>query len=368
MATTNQTFIPLEAIHPSELIKDEMRERGLKRNELAKRMGIQSSNLSRLINSKETITPQTAQRLEQALGIPAEMWLNLQAAYDRDVRLVLERDNQEAEYSAIERVIAEMVNLPLLLKQLAMDSYRFAQDRVKALYAQLNINSTDELLTLAAPAGQFKRSDKLATDDKNLRTWVLLAHKECLNKQTDMAYKEGNAVLAAYEIATLANRGDITEQKMSDILNRFGICYSVVQKIEKVPVDAYSAIMDNVPHIVTSHRRNNMDMLIFDVLHELKHVHSDLKNGESNLSCNEYTHLDPKEVEANRFAEDTLIPPDIWERILSVNSKSLNPYHVFHAVIKGAKEYGISESIASWRYKHETGCYAIRGHKSPGIK
>ena len=368
MATTNQTFIPIEAIHPSELIKDEMRERGLKRNELAKRMGIQSSNLSRLINNKETITAQTAQRLEQALGIAAEMWLNFQAAYDRDARLILERDNQEAEYSAIEKVISEMVNLPLLLKQLAMDSYRFAQDRVKELYAQLHINSTDELLTLAATAGQFKRSDKLATDDKNLRTWVLLAHKECLNKQTDVEYKEGNAVLAANEIATLANKGGITEQNISEILNRFGICYSFVQKIEKAPVDAYSTIIDNVPHIVTSHRRNNMDMLIFDVLHELKHVHSDLRNGEANLSCNEYTHLDPKEVEANRFAEDALIPPKIWESILSVKSQSLNPYHVFNTVIKEARKNGISESIASWRYKHETGCYAIRGHKSPGIK
>lgn len=368
MATTNQTFIPLEAIHPSELIKDEMRERGLKRNELAKRMGIQSSNLSRLINSKETITQQTAQRLEQALGIPAEVWLNLQAAYDRDVRLILERDNQEAEYSEIEKVIAEMVNLPLLMKQMALDTFHFAQDRVKALYAQLNVNSTDELLTLSAPAGQFKRSEKLATDEKNLRTWILLAHKECLNKQTNATYKEGNAVSAAREIADLTNKGTITEQQITDILNQFGICYSFVQKIDKAPVDAYSTIMDNVPHIVTSHRRNNMDMLVFDVLHELKHIHSDLKEGISNISCYEYTQLDPKEIEANRFAEDTLIAPEIWGKILSVKSKSLNPYHVFHAVIKGAKKHGISESIAAWRYKHETGYYDFRGHKSPAIK
>ena len=262
-----------------------------------------------------------------------------------------------------------MVNLPLLLKQLAMDSYRFAQDRVKELYAQLNINNTDELLTLAAPAGQFKRSDKLATDDKNLRTWVLLAHKACMDKQTEIAYEDGNAVLAAQKIADIANKGCATEQQIKEILESYGISYSVVEKIDKAPVDAYSMMKGNAPYIVTSHRRNNMDMLVFDILHELKHIHTDLKDGEANLSCNgEYTHLDPKEVEANRFAEDTLIPPDIWERILSVNSKSLNPYHVFHAVINGAKKHGISESIASWRYKHETGCYTIRGHKSPGIK
>lgn len=57
METTNKTFVPVAAIHPTELIKDEMRERGLKRRELAARMGIKLPNLSRLLNKKESITP-----------------------------------------------------------------------------------------------------------------------------------------------------------------------------------------------------------------------------------------------------------------------------------------------------------------------
>lgn len=369
MATTNKTFVPLVAVHPTELIKDEMRERGLKRNELAKRMGIQLSNLSRLLNKKETITQQTASRLENALGIEAEIWLNMQAAYERDLQEISERDAQEKEYASIENVLSGILNLSILFKQLAIDTYTFAQDRVKELYSNFLVNNTDELLSLAAPVGRFKKSDKLATDENNLNTWVLLAHRECINQDVAKDYEIGNAIAAATEIARMANENQATESDIANILSNYGIAYSYVQKIEKAPIDAYSAIIGNKPGIVTSHRHNNMDMLVFDVLHELKHIHSDLKAGEANLSCNsDVSYLDEKEIAANKFAEDMLIPPAIWHSILKVQSKSLNPNHVFKAVIKEAMKNGISASIASWRYKHETGCYARRGYNSPRIK
>ena len=225
MATTNQTFVPLVAVHPTELIKDEMRERGLKRNELAKRMGMQLSNLSRLLNKNEAITSHIAHKLELALGIDAEMWLNLQAAYDRDLALISERDIQEKEYASIENVLSSIINVSLLFKQLAIDTYSFAQDRIKKLYSIFNVDSTDALIALTAPTGQFKRSDGLATDDKNLSTWVLLAHKECVTQTLASTYSEGNAVAAAEAIAQKANEGEVTETSIAEVLNSYGIGY-----------------------------------------------------------------------------------------------------------------------------------------------
>lgn len=370
MATTDKKFVPLVAVHPTELIKDEMRERGLKRNELAKRMGVQLPNLSRLLNKKETITCQTAARLETALGIEAEMWLNMQAAYDRDVISVSLRDAQEKEYASIENALAKILNVSLLLKSLAIDTYTFAQDRIKELYSAFHVANADELIALSIPTGRFKKSDKLASDNKNLNTWVLLAHIECVRKEVCDKYTEGNAVHAAADIAAMANGNEISEQAMADVLSGYGIAYGYVPKIEKAPVDAYSAIThDNKPCVITSHRRNNMDMLVFDVLHELKHIHTDLKPGETNISLNEERHnTDKREVAANKFAEDMLIPPSVWLKIMNAKSKSLNPNHIFNAVVKEAAKNGISASIASWRYKHDTGCYALKGYKSPCIK
>ena len=370
METLNHEFIPINAIHPTEIIKDEMRARGLKRGELAKRMDMQLSNLSRFINKKESITSNIASKLEIAFGIKSEVWLNMQAAYDRDVVLISDRDIQEKEYSSIENLLSNVLNIALLFKQLSIDTYTFAQDRIKKLYSIFCVNSTDELIAISSPAGLFKKSEKLSSDERNIKTWVLLAHLECLKQNSAANYKNGNAVLAAEEIAKKANTEDITEKLLSDILFRYGIGYGVVNKIEKAPIDAYSTIMHQTPYVITSHRHNNMDMLVFDILHELKHIHTDLKDGESNLSCNDSSEInnDEKELEANKFAEDKLIPPHIWKKILSSSPKSLNHNHVFNAVVNEATKNGIKASIASWRYKHENKYYSLRGYSSQKIK
>lgn len=82
--------VPFGATHPTEIIKDELKARGMPRKEFAARMGMQAPNVSRLLKG-EDITTATAARLEAALGIPAEQWLSLQAQYERDAGLIAER-------------------------------------------------------------------------------------------------------------------------------------------------------------------------------------------------------------------------------------------------------------------------------------
>lgn len=92
MATINEKFIPIEAIHPSELIKDELKARGMQRKELAERLGMKAPNLSRFFSAKESITPSMALKLEKALGISADYWMGLQVSYERDMEAIRQRD------------------------------------------------------------------------------------------------------------------------------------------------------------------------------------------------------------------------------------------------------------------------------------
>lgn len=106
MATINEKFIPLAPIHPSELIKDELKARGMQRKELAARLGMKAPNLSRLLNAKESITPAMALKLEGALGIPADYWMGLQVSYERDKEAIRQRDGEEAKAIQVEKALA----------------------------------------------------------------------------------------------------------------------------------------------------------------------------------------------------------------------------------------------------------------------
>lgn len=84
---------PVVATHPGELIKDELKERGMTQKQLAAETGIKPSVLSETINGKRSLSLNVAVALEKALGIPADIWMNMQTQYNLDTAQISERDN-----------------------------------------------------------------------------------------------------------------------------------------------------------------------------------------------------------------------------------------------------------------------------------
>jgi addiction module HigA family antidote len=78
------------AFHPGEFLLEEVEERGLKKTDLAKSIGLLPGNLSELFKGKRHINARLAVKLEMALGVSAEYWLGLQSAYDLNIARELE--------------------------------------------------------------------------------------------------------------------------------------------------------------------------------------------------------------------------------------------------------------------------------------
>ena len=95
----NKKKTPFIATHPGELIKDELKERKLTQKELSEMTGIKPSVLSETINGKRSVSLNVAIALEKALGISAEVWMNLQTQYDLDSAQIAEREKQKETVS-----------------------------------------------------------------------------------------------------------------------------------------------------------------------------------------------------------------------------------------------------------------------------
>ncbi len=76
---------PSQPIHPGEMIKDEIEYRGISQKDLAAEIGIPASVLNAVLNGKRSVTTEYALLLEAALGIEADIWLRLQADYNKQV-------------------------------------------------------------------------------------------------------------------------------------------------------------------------------------------------------------------------------------------------------------------------------------------
>lgn len=73
------------AIHPGEMIKDEIEFRGISQKALAAEIGLPASVLNEVLNGKRAVTTEYALLLEAALGIEADLWLKLQSDYNKQI-------------------------------------------------------------------------------------------------------------------------------------------------------------------------------------------------------------------------------------------------------------------------------------------
>lgn len=79
---SKQTLYSAVAIHPGEILKDEIEARELLKTDVAKSLGIQPGHLSELFKGKRNISPIVALKLQLLLDISAETWLGMQNLHD----------------------------------------------------------------------------------------------------------------------------------------------------------------------------------------------------------------------------------------------------------------------------------------------
>lgn len=88
---TKYTYQPDYAVTPGEVLADELEARGMTHQDLSERSGLLPDQLNLLAQANASITPDTAARLESALGMPAEFWLNLEARYQEALARIADK-------------------------------------------------------------------------------------------------------------------------------------------------------------------------------------------------------------------------------------------------------------------------------------
>lgn len=372
MATNNINTAPFRAVHPAEIIKDEIKARSMTQKEFAERMGMLAPNVTRLLKG-ENITVSIANKLESALGIPADFWMRLQAQYDKDVKAIAARDEKESAAIVTENMLSSTLNLPEIYKRLKISAVLYVQEKLNKLEEFLGFNPLEIRNQEFAQqlSYNYKKSDKNLVDEKNQATWLTLSYIESRRNTPATEFKQGNAKAAAEDIAAKAHTGNLRESEIKEILQHYGIAYSVVPKLEKTPIDAASIKVNNTPAIITTHRYNDMSRLIFNILHELGHIdlHMFHNNSEVFVSGDSYSTDSPKEREANSFAQNMLINQKLWNTMMDSGPiKSLRYGNIVEHLKTLSKENNLDFNIVVWRWKYESHTYQLKGIKTTPIQ
>ncbi|NKB71958.1 MAG: HigA family addiction module antidote protein [Candidatus Latescibacteria bacterium] len=69
--------------HPGEMLLEEfLKPLGISQSAFAVRLGVSFPRLNEIVRGRRGVTPDTALRLGQVLGMPADFWLGLQLDWD----------------------------------------------------------------------------------------------------------------------------------------------------------------------------------------------------------------------------------------------------------------------------------------------
>ena len=85
--------MPRPAIHPGEILAEELEEISVTPTELARQLQVPPNRITQILQGKRAVTGDTALRLGHWFGMSPQFWLNLQSAYD--IRVAAEEAGRE---------------------------------------------------------------------------------------------------------------------------------------------------------------------------------------------------------------------------------------------------------------------------------
>lgn len=343
-------YQPSHVPPPGETIVELLEHFGMSQTELARRMGRPQKTINEIIQGKNAITHETALQLERVLGTPAHFWLNNEARY----REFQARQSDEAQ---LQSHVIWLKNFPI--REMVAWGWLAAQEnpvqQLQALLAFFRIASPEQFdqLQLRQQAA-FRKASKFESDGFALTAW--LQRGELLAQDVECQPFDK----AAFRVALQEVRG-LTIRPFADVQNELvtlcaqsGVAVVLVPELPKTHVSGVARwITPQKALIQLTNRYKRADNFWFSFFHEAGHL---LLHGKSRIFIDTDSYEGGEEAEANRFAQNELIPADAYRRFRAQGQPNTESIKQFAAQI------GIAAGIVVGRLHHDDGNYQNHNH------
>jgi HTH-type transcriptional regulator/antitoxin HigA len=327
------------AIPPGELLAETLESLGMSQAELARRAGRPVQALNEIVRGSKEITPETALQLERVLGVPAHIWVRLEADYRCNLARLQDLKALEGEIPEAERYpYMEMAALGWVprvkdLRQRALELMKFF--RVSSL----------KNLELREPAVAWRKSPRINASPEALLAWLMRGEREAEGIEAAPFNKSLlQASLGELRGLTRQEREEFSP-RLVGLLARCGIVLVFERHLPRTGVQGATQWLGQKAVIQLSVRYKWSDIFWFSLFHEVGHLLLHHKGVFVNPQAGEKS---PQEREADHFATNELIPSARYRSFVrEADIRSSN------AVIAFAKEVGVAPSIVVGRLQHD---------------
>jgi len=298
---------------PGAILEGWLDERGMSQRELADRTSRSEKFISQLVNGKASLTADTAHALELVSGVGASTWLKIEAEYRASLKHAQAISAADAADSPVDAALVKF-----LRAHGVVTAARGARgEQTLHVFRFLGVASADGLAHLTRRhAAAFRTSTAFTPDAIAIEVVIALAHAQAQLLPT-----------APFDVASLRasipRLRALTCESPSDgaraartLLAQAGVALVFLPNIPKAHCNGVTLWEGNRALVAVTDRCQKEDIFWFTLFHEISHVLDGDRDAiylEGNAAADDKP---PAEARADRFATDTLIPPD-QEHLLS---------------------------------------------------
>ncbi len=335
-------FEPDFAVAPGQTLLESIESLDMDQRELAVRTGLTPKTVNQIIKGKAPITYETALKLEQATGVPAHFWNNLETNYREALARAEERARFESNTDWLERMVIPVREL------IRRGSVEVAPDAASLLKSVLRFFGTSttaawEKLWLK-PRVAYRRSRCFETQPGACAAWLRMGELEA-QKMDCQPFRKARVLKVLGEIrAMTAHLTPNFDHDLQEKCAQAGVAVVLVKEITGAPISGATRwLTSDKALIALSLRYKSDDQFWFSFFHEAGHI---LKGGKKAVFMDgNGDEEDEAEVAANNFAADFLIPPSDARRLGQLRSRQ--------SVIDFAQAIDIAPGIVVGRLQRE---------------
>nr|VFJ63756.1 MAG: addiction module antidote protein, HigA family [Candidatus Kentron sp. DK] len=337
----NNKYQPDFAIHPGEHLEEILETGAMTQAELAVRLGIHKKTINEIVKGKAPVSSEMALRLSKVFHYPAHLWNNMQRNYD-------ETAARRAEQQRLARHLDWLKKIPVkeMIKRGWLDAHQEPNARLDAVLRFFGIASPDQWQTVwETHQVAYRQSRRLAPSNMAVSIW--LRQGEIQARDIDCAPFDRKAFFSVLNEARALTRDplEVFQGRLTGACARAGVALVFVPELPKTGISGCTRWLGGKAIIQLSLRYKSNDQLWFTFFHEAGHI---LKHGRKAVFLEGDGSDDEKEVEANTFARDKLIPPAAYRRFLAEwDGRSLAPIEAF------AEKIGVAPGIVVGRLQFD---------------
>jgi HTH-type transcriptional regulator/antitoxin HigA len=337
MTTDDQIWSDL-AIPPGDTLAETIEALGMSQTELARRAGRPVQAINEIIQGRKEITPETALEFERVLGVPAHVWVRLEADYRITKARRADQETLRAEIDLAKGCpYVEMQKLGWVPAAAGM------LDRVRELLRFFGVASLHHVEASA----HWRKSKALTPSEFALAAW--LRQGETAARRIDTATFDARRLVDALSSVRsfTRERAEDFHGPLTKLLADHGVALVLVPHLRQTGAHGATRWVGGKAVVQLSIRYRWADVFWFTLFHELGHV---VRHGRKEVFINFPDHAkDEQEHEADDFASQHLIPHPLYRRFVAVR----RPFFSTAAVSSFAAEVGVHPGIIVGRLQHD---------------